>query len=124
MAKTIDLNTAHFRIGWEKSLDNTNMGESMARFHCLAVDHNRIDAQGRLNRFREQLSPIQEVRRERIGRTKSGLYVIFQTIDTPKSLEYVKMEKVGKNIIMDYRFCERLSGDVLRYLNTVTILLN
>ena len=55
MAKTIDLNTAHFRIGWEKSLDNTNMGESMARFHCLAVDHNRIDAQGRLNRFREQL---------------------------------------------------------------------
>ena len=117
--KYVDIKTAHFRLGWEKSPDNTNMRDSMMRFHCLAVDHNRIDAQGRLNRFRGQVSPIIEPRTERIGRTKSGLYVIFQTVDTPKSLEWVQMEKIGRNIIMDYRFCERLSGDVLKYLDTV-----
>ena len=44
---------------------------------------------------------------------------MFQTIDTPKSLEGIRMERIGKNIIMDYRFCERLSGDVLEYLNGV-----
>jgi hypothetical protein len=115
----VDITVAHVRIGWEKSPDNTTMGIPWARFHCLAADHNRIDAQGKLNKFKDQVSPVEEIRGERIGKTQSGLYIIFQTLDTPKSLEWIHLEKIGRNIIMDYRLCERLSGDVLKYLNSI-----
>lgn len=116
MAKYVDISSTHFRLGWEKSPDNTNMGISMIRYHAFSAAHDRIEAQAKLNKFREQVSPIEEVRQERMGKTKSGLHFIFQTFDTTKSLEWVNMERIGKNIIMDYRFCERLMGDIVDYL--------
>ena len=119
MAKYVDISSTHFRLGWEKSPDNTNMGVSMARYHLFSATHNRIESQAKLNKFIEQISPVEEVRVEIKGKTKSGLDFIFQTIDASKSLEWVSMEKIGKNIIIDYRFCERLSGNVLDYLKTI-----
>ena len=116
MVRTIDLNVAHVRIGWEPSPDNFQL----VRYHVLSSDHNRIDAEARLKKFQEQLSQVGSIVRIRVPKRLDvedhNMTYIWGTFDSRFSPSEIDFRSLGRNIIKDYRFCERLVGDVQEYL--------
>lgn len=115
-AQSIDVRTAHIRIGWEPSPDNF----MMVRYHVVSVDHNRIDAEAKIKRFEEEISKVDsiiEVREPKRGKVKnSDLEYIFQTFDSNSPPKIINRRRIGRNIIEDYRLCERLVGKVEDYI--------
>lgn len=118
-SKLVDITSQHFRIGWQKSPDNRAMGDSVVRYYPVSVAHDRIEALAKLNLFLEQVSPIIEIRPERMARTEGGLYCFVQIIDSPKAMKEIDFSRIGRNIIKDRRLCERQVGNIIDYLNTI-----
>ncbi|MEX2016874.1 MAG: hypothetical protein WD876_00165 [Candidatus Pacearchaeota archaeon] len=118
LTKHVDIASAHFRWGWEKS-PTKMMKSPMVRYYLFPVAHDRIEAKAKLNCFLEQISPVEEVMEEKMGRTRAGLFYFRQIVDSVMSPKEIDFTKIGRYIIRDRRFCERESGDVFNYLDTV-----
>lgn len=124
LTKRIDIESAHFRIGWQESLENLNWDKPSVRYYPLSVTHDRIETQARMSLFLEQIPPVEEIaiKRgifEKMGRTEAGLYYFFKIVDSPVKIAEVNFGRIGRNIIRDRRLCEREVGNILDYLNTI-----
>ena len=121
--KIVEITGAHFRLGWQES-PNSSIDRSLVRYYPFPVAHDRIETLAKMNAFLGQISPAEKIptsegKFERVGRTRSGLYYLLQIVDSPVALKEVDFSRIGRNIIMDRRLCEREVKDVLHYLNSV-----
>ena len=110
MAKIKSSHTAHFRIGWEPSPDESNL----VRYHAVSVDHNRIDMEAKMYKFQEELvkiGPFKIIRQPRRGKVKgTDLEYMFQSFDSQTSPDKINLDRLGKVIIRDYKLYERRVG--------------
>ncbi len=119
--KEINITSTHFRLGWEPSPDNPGM----VRYHAISVDHSRIAVEARMHRFEEELSkisPVNVIRQARTGKVKdSDLEYAFQSFDCKVAPPEINLSKIGKNIIRDYRLCERIAEgtSIDRYVESI-----
>lgn len=121
MIKIETLPKERFVFGWEPSPDNS----SSIRYHLISVAHNRIDAEAKLKIFVEEITkcgPVVVIRQMRKGKTgKSGLEYVFQTFDSQTAHREINKGKLGRNVLMDYRLCERLVRNIDEYVKKICL---
>jgi hypothetical protein len=119
MEKTNQLWTAHFRIGWEPSPDYNKM----LRYHAVSVDYDRIRTEIKMHQFMKELSklgPINPIRQPRKGKISgTNLEYMFQTFDSEINPNEINFSQLGKRVIKDGKFCERLVGKIEDYVERI-----
>lgn len=119
MVKINDIHTSHFRIGWELSPDY----DKMLRYHAVAVDYGRINIQAKMKKLMEELSkigPVNVIRQPKIGKIKySELEYLFQTFDSEINPNEINFSRLGRTVIKDSQFCERIRGKIEDYVERI-----